>query len=649
MSMSKISAISATLAAVHLFKAVPPISIGKAKDVSTTALSHGIFFTPEAVQQNAILSDCLADIIGIYGFNIKNLNKAFKTFKTVSSEPIEKLFADQIMHYFTTYGFEALGIYSQDSVYIPNTVFDAPDNVEPIKVTVIKAISIDELKTRIVNLLTSGAALKSSTQEHLYTLITILKIDLSDIVDTVTNKEFKIRLYDLYGTAPSNAVEWLRYVVYKTTGATMLVKNQATFDIISRSGFTNDDKVSAAFENADLTKLAAIFHRYKLFFLAFKHRAQSTGEKEIVKSINKIRKLADKYHRPCQTKILDRITSDNNIDISELKQELAKVTIFKRISLANAILYRRNNPHDIAYFIRNGKAYVEPFAPFHQISDEILHTVMESILSTIRPHVEGKTVYIPDNMTYALPTSEKLFWNNIPFNSSIQLKEDAIIAVHWVNPIRNNHESRTDLDLHLNSKNYYAGWHNQFNESNNNLRLARDLIFTGDMTNAPAPKGATEAFYVSKNIQADELCKIDINNFTQNGPIEFQFVIDSPDKERINKNYLIDSHTMNFCMKNTIEGNALVLGFLDISQQNKKFYFTSASMSDSIVSRYDEHAAAMNSAMRSKYDSCLTFNSILKSCGAVFEKDEDKDWDINLDPQQVTADVFLSLLSEAKE
>ena len=614
----------ATLASLELFRAIPELG-SASKPVDT--LAKGFFITDSAWKHNPIINDILEDIEDMYGYDEAYLNNAFKTFKQASTDSIEKMFADQIMHYFTTYGFEALNIKS-DYVYVPNKIINLPEDADPVKVLVIKSITKEEILERINLLLSSGAALSEKTQDNIFTLIRFFKF--TPEIDKVKNKEFKIRLYDYYKTVPKNELEWLRYVVYKMTGSSLLIKNEAVFNAIAS---TELPELDGYFKKITLEQLATIFYRFKPIFLAMRKSNPS-----VKKHVNRIRRLANTYHEPMKEKVLDIVTK-KAVSLDELEKELKKISIFKQISLANAIIYRRSNPSDIAYFIRNGKAFVTKYDNTYVIRDEVLNLVMNSIVNKLRRNVEGKTVYIPSNMTYAMPTSEKMFWNNIPFNSSIQLKENAVIGVHWVDT-----NSRTDLDLSLQSDAYHISWCDQFRHENNKLREDAELIFSGDMTSAPAPKGATECFYISDNVSADELCMIDLRNYTDNGTVDFSFIIDSPDKDLVTEDYLINSHTMNFCLKNTLKNTSMFLGFLDISKPTKTFYFTSSTMSNSIMARYDEKTSMMTSAMRTRFESCLKLNDLLKIAGAKFEKDNDSDWDINLDANQATKDTFLSLL-----
>ena len=91
----------------------------------------------------------------------------------------------------------------------------------------------------------------------------------------------------------------------------------------------------------------------------------------------------------------------------------------------------------------------------------------------------------------------------------------------------------------------------------------------------------------------------------------------------------------------------MFIGFLHSDEDgNKKFYFTGATTGKKIVAYRDEKALRMISALETLLTSCLKLKDILKDAGAIFEKADGEDWDINLDPQVVTKDTILNLFAK---
>ena len=626
-------------AVIALFKSVPAVqNISNVEFSNEKNILRGFFITEDAFKSGAIDEEILKFIEEKFGYDISELNQGFyKSFKTVTELSPQQILANKLLHYMSTYGFEQLGIFSHDTVFIPNDALELPADSKPVKLTIINAISDDEIKSRAEKMIMAGVALSEETLENLVTIVKFLGMELD--VDAVPNKEFRVQLCDLLNVLPKNPVEFLRYVVFKVTGSTLLIKSPEKISSLKNNSVDVEKFFKEYIAANGLEKLAEIFHRYKPLWLAFKSKS-----KFMASTVNKMRKLADKYHKPLTPKLLDTVTSNSKIDVDELQRELEKISVFKRISLANAILFRAAAPENISYTIRNGKVFVEEYDKKFVFNYKILAAVMKSIVETVRPNVEGKKIFLPENFSYAVPTSEKKFIGEIPYNSSYTFgSKSVIVGVHWFN-LPN---ARVDLDLHLNSTKRDIGWHNDFREKNFIDTKTATVIFSGDMTDAPVESGgATEAFFVGESL-TDEMLMVDLNRYTYHEEkVPFKIILGDVTDGRIDRKYLIDSHEISFCLPSEIESGEMFIGFLHSDEDgNKKFYFTAANTGNRIVARSDEKALRMISALQTSFESCLKLKDILKEAGAIFEKADGEDWDINLDPQVVTKDSILNLFA----
>ncbi len=635
-------------AALNLFKAVPnledknfpPYVLNNAEN-----LANGFFVTEKAFG----VCPCVADekIFNFlkykFGSNIFELNRGFyKSFKTVADSTPQKILINKLLHYMSTYGMEELGIFDRELVYIPNDVLELPADATPIKITVIDAIDNAEIKSRAVKMIQAGAALSAETLESLAAIVKFLDIELN--VDEVPNKEFAVRLCALLDVLPEDPVQFLRLMIYKAGGSTLLIKDAETFDALKNSAANFDEDFSKYITKNGLDKLAGIFHRFKPLWLAFKpHSAYMRS------TINKMRKLADRYHKPVAPKFLEHLTSAEEINLDRLKNELAKITPYRKISLANAVLYRLVAPESIVYHIRNGKAFADEYRGGLKFdAQKILDAIIDSIVADIAPNVCGKKIYIPERFDYAAPVSEKKFVGNIPYGSSYTFAGNSVvIGVHWFNLLEGGGEMRIDLDLHLNSEKIDIGWQNDFEEENFINTRERKIIFSGDMTDAPiAQGGATEAFFVGESL-TDELLMTNINNYTysQDKIVPFKLILADVNQDSIDRKYLIDAHEIAFCVPCEISSGEMFLGFLRSDASGaKKFYFSSGNMGKRIVSRSDNLTERIISAQSTVFESRLSLNALLKKSGAVLV--DSSDCDINLDPAEVTKDILLGLFAK---
>src|SRR5262249_27509431 len=151
-------------------------------------------FAPEIVYSYPDIAPLIAMVDKVYGRSPEDLNQSFhKSWAKVRDASIAQLVIEQLIHYFTTYGFEALGMYDQDSVYIPNEQLDIPALTEGIKLVVIKGYTKRELKEKLLGLLSTGIALHADTIRDAFEVAGFVGMTDADI-EAVKNKEMKTAL-----------------------------------------------------------------------------------------------------------------------------------------------------------------------------------------------------------------------------------------------------------------------------------------------------------------------------------------------------------------------------------------------------------------------------------------------------------------------
>ena len=290
-----------------LFKAAPTIEIESNYTLDNVRnLKNGFFITEAAFKAcPCIAAEEMFDFLKYkFGYNIFELNRGFyKSFRTVANLTPQKILVNKLLHYMSTYGMENFGLFDRELVYIPNDALELPADATPLKVTVINAITTDEIKARVLKMIQSGAALSEETLDALADVVKFLSIEID--VDAVPNKEFAVRLCNVLNILPADPVKFLRYMIYRATGSTLLIKDKATiFRLRYHDPDTDfDDYFARYIERNGLGKLASIFHRFKPLWLAFKTSDYMRA------TINKMRKLADRYHKPTPPKFLEQLTA----------------------------------------------------------------------------------------------------------------------------------------------------------------------------------------------------------------------------------------------------------------------------------------------------------------------------------------------------
>ena len=108
----------------------------------------------------------------------------------------------------------------------------------------------------------------------------------------------------------------------------------------------------------------------------------------------------------------------------------------------------------------------------------------------------NKKIFIPKDIEYALPTSEKMYVGNIPTGSKFYGKRLAV-GIYW-----KNEWGAHDLDLSGQNLRGKIGWNAGYGEDDG------ALMYSGDITSAP--KGAVEYLYANINLKNPTLVKMNV-------------------------------------------------------------------------------------------------------------------------------------------
>lgn len=207
-----------TMKTLQLFNAV----LAKESNAKPFISNDGFIIEPDAVwAKNKIISFYVKEKL-----NGNDLNKTFhKSWEKIKNTSRYDLLIEQITHYVSTYGSDF-----QNEIYIPAEILNIPDMKMVFKV--IKACTVEEMQEKCISLLRSGMALKEETIDDLLDILhNELEYDFTG-KENIRNKEAIIKIADLYDIYPENPVEFFRYVIYKTTNTTLLIKNDDLINLI---------------------------------------------------------------------------------------------------------------------------------------------------------------------------------------------------------------------------------------------------------------------------------------------------------------------------------------------------------------------------------------------------------------------------------
>lgn len=523
--------------------------------------------------------------------NGNDLNKTFhKSWAKIKNSSRFELLIEQILHYVSTYGSDF-----KDEVYIPDEVLDIPDL--KLVYRVIRGYSKDEMQSKCLALLHSGIAMKEDTVND---VLAVLVDELGYVFtgdEKIKNKEAVVKIADLYGVLPKDTMEFFRYILYRATGQSLLIKNKTMVEAIKATNYNP----SAQFNKFGLEKLATIFNRFKPLFLAFKPQC--------AKTINKIAKLSKEYHKPLVTNPLNMVTSAylKSDDIHWL-DNATPYALFKALS---ACYTRMNGQSDFVYRIRNGKSWIRESDSIGDYSvnyDFLIRYLKE------RFNLTDKKIFFPEDVKYALPTSEKMFIGNIPTGTRFYGKKLAV-GVYW-----ENEWGARDIDLSGLNESGKVGWNSRYNQDEGSL------MYSGDITSAPS--GAVEYLYANKRLK--EATLIQSNVYSGEDKSGYKIIVGRGDK--VSKEYMMNPNNLFAEIKCNSVQKQTILGIITPKKDEQCFVLLNFGAGQVRVSGSNKWSVLATKALFQQWSKPLSFNKLVVALGAqIVDKREDADYDLSLD------------------
>lgn len=485
------------------------------KEIENTSISEDfVKVNKEAIKAGFIVTEkaCTKDVLKFIKMQSINPNATFySSWQEIFSKTRFELFVDQVKHYLSTYGSNF-----EDIPYIPNEGTADIPRIENL--VVINTITQEEAAERLNKMIQSGIALKSETVNQIMQIFKGLRYVFTESgIALVKNREVKLKMYEEYKIKPKNPIELIKFIVYKATGSTLVIKNPETIQKCKESGLNLNDYID---EN-NIKQIASIFLRFKPIFLAFKNQSVNKS------LINKLRKLAKTYHKPMVQSYWDRCITTT----PDLTHELAdSLTNFKKISLIEEILIRQcaTTPYTKPYIIRNGKLFMkERTLPVTKIYPYGLYN---SLIKSLNK--KACRVKLPKNIEMVLPRSEKSFIGDYPLYTNIKIKEGSVVGIYW-----RSEWGAEDLDLSFVTNKNKFGWNGSYHSEDS------QIAYSGDMTTANPE--ATELLLFRKDFSDTGIVKVNLFSGEEGSQFNL-FVAKMDSSTRLETNYMVDPNNILF-------------------------------------------------------------------------------------------------------
>lgn len=574
-----------------------------------------VFLDKEGMPMSKVPGDIARAAMSNYGYNNEDFNRTLiESFAAVNRMTAEEFYIIQILHYLTTYRTNFT------TPFIIGERTFTPEETKALRITIIRAESAESSLERINDLFANTTAPKSQNLSYYRALAPLTTI----ASDAVKSRELMMMVCVERGIRPEDPEMLFRYLVYITTGETLIIKNQSLITKI-KSVITNPNNAKyITFLTGDEMKgLASIFYRYKPLFLAFKTPATAH-------TINRIRRLAVKYHKPQSAHTVKNFV---NLNLEEQKKIIARTSNRELIKLYNALLVP-SGTH--LYQIRNGKIWVKKDEAIISVNfvNKIFgaSTINNELRKRLRNY-KGMTIYIPRGISYAVPYSEKQFSGVIPWGTAISAEthENAFtMGVHWVNDPDEHH---CDLDLHAHTLTKHLGWNSCYKSEDS------EIIYSGDMTNAPAPKGAAEAFYVNN---VNEPVILTLNAYSAKANKQFQFFITEGKDDEMRERATFDASKLVSAPLPLAfaDRNSLSLGIFN----NKTFYVYGGNVAEGSVPSRDY--PSLIEGLLNRMSNAYTFDAFAKGLGIniVHEVPTDDTPFLDFSPEALTVNTLLDFV-----
>lgn len=493
-------------------------------DLNVKAIKSGYFIHPDI---------CNKDTLAFVKAQKVNHNSTFyKDWTDVVSKNRFEIFLDQFRHYASTYG---TGFSQAGNGYVPNDG-DESEVPDVTKYKIILPCTKEEMFEKCMTMICSGIAIDSNDVEVLCDYIYVNR-GLGIDVNNIKNREAQVILCDRLGQYPTDKFALLKFIVYKTTGQSMIIQN---VDTVSKIENSKTPFIFSKLTDEQLTSLSSIFLRYKNIFLAFKHTSKGNNRPYI----NRLRRLAAKNHRPMKTGLWERVLTDETA-LEEARERVGELTNFKIVALMQAIrenLWKCDESlkgmcSKSMYVVRNGKVWIKDNSEAVSRTPDskmIYWSRLYDILKeTLVRNLSGKatTVKFPVDCVLTCPTSTKNFVGNLPMGSYYDMETSNYFGIYW-----KEDWGTQDFDLSFISEfGEKIGWNCEWRSSDDNV------IFSGDMTSAKPE--ATEVMYCG-NKMPDGVIKVNRYCGEVGSTFKLFFGSEKINRKSFNSGYMVDPNTV---------------------------------------------------------------------------------------------------------
>lgn len=593
---------------------------------ATVALKYGLVFVDDNGNVLRKLNKAFAEaVIQKLGLNNELWSNTFhKSWDKVENAPIGQLVFEQLVHYFSTYGMEFIGLEAMPLIPC-EAVLSNKDALPNIKAfTVIRVVDYNTALAIVENLLKT---IKAPHKNDIDAYISLMKYT-SLKVDDITSFELKIARCKQLDTVPTNGQDFIRYAIYVTTGSTLVIKNDITIAKIKNYCLQYPREAFNLLSKGNEIELAKVFYRFKPLLLAFK------TSKPCKPIVNRIRRYATTHHKPLSDVNLAnvmKLVSENRIeDVIKVLENADNRALVKLINFATSSV----NSDTKIYNIRNGSTFVTERKTESTKANALVTMCLAQLAIKNVNKLAGKTFLIPDYVEYPVPISEKQMIGNLPYGTVVHGTKDSKTitpAIWWTDD-----RDRVDIDLHLINANEHFGWNASYRSGD------RKILHSGDMTSADPY--ATEAFRIE--VDEDETYMLNTSLCYGENDTPFKFMLTDVDISNKGKSPVNVEDALFAPIEMKFNGTGqLNIGFI----KGNSFCFYGSELGKSLTPDEKLNAKVLEATVERSLN-MYKLRDFIKLCGGNIISsvddltDEEKANVISLEPNALTATTLFDII-----
>lgn len=486
------------------------------------------------------------------------VNTLFTREERLKGDPMA-LITKQILHYIEVYGLGQPGLFDL-------TVHEGL----AVKLTYVQGITVAELSDKVRTLLYTNAPIKDVAA--LVAIIRDYNVDYD--FSKIRNNEARIQLYDSKIHQFATGDDAVRYMVFKATGNTMVIKSKRVIEQIKAA------PVDADFFVQNEKVLAEVFNRFKPLILAAKRKGVGAVDSKMAKmlkqhqlanvntvntAINRIARLSKSLHKPVHEGVNKRflalamkqlVTGSDKAEMI-IGNLLPMLSIRDKFKILNLIEYKKQGFAVDSFVIRNGRVHVENNRP--KLDAKALTTLSEMLLKSVAKDLvslKDKNILLDAQVDFGLPISRKQTLGNLPFGTLISVDGEISSGVYWENGwgARDLDLSTVDMNGHRTGWGRYSGYDKK-----------NPVTFSGDMTYADP---SAMEFMTSKG----HTYGLFVNIFSGDQNAECELIVGSTTDKKWMSDVIVRERTK-------LTGRGSVIGFVE----NQKFRVFQGMLNDRIA------------------------------------------------------------------